>query len=200
MEVPMVLRKLALLPLVAALAFVTPACGDGHDHSHDGHDHDHDHAPKTAAEPLPAGLQLAAAPAGAVDVKALKPAAKEGDEVVIRGRIGTLTPFVEGYAAMTIVDPSLVPCNEMEMEDGCKTPWDYCCTAPEEITASSATIQVVGADGRPLRSDLSAAGYKPLSWVVVKGKVGARPDPKVLVVNATGIFVERSVERSVEKK
>lgn len=190
------LRKLALAPLFAALVLVVPACGGDHDHSHDGHDHDHDHDHGDAKTPaakdaLPAGLALTAAPEGAKDVKAVKAAAKEGDDVVIRGRIGTLTPFVEGYAAMTIVDPSLVPCNEMQMEDGCKTPWDYCCAPTEELTAGTATIQVAGADGRPLKHDLRLEGHKPLSWVVVKGKVAARPDPKVLVVNATGIFVEK---------
>ena len=148
-------------------------------------------APPAATGSLPAGLLLAASPGEAVDVGALKATAKEGDTVVVRGRIGGVPPFIAGIAAMTIADRKLVPCSEMSMEDGCKTPWDYCCAPQDELTANTATVQVVGADGRPLRADLTAAGLAPLSTVVVTGKVGPRPDPKVLVIDAVGIFVEK---------
>ena len=48
-----------------------------------------------------------------------------------------------------------------------------------------------GADGRPLRVDLKGAGgIAELKTVTVVGTVGPRPDPAVLVVRATGIFVE----------
>ena len=147
--------------------------------------------PPAATGALPAGLFLTVSPGEAVDVGALKATAKEGDEVVVRGRIGGVPPFIPGVAAMTIADRKLVPCSEMSMEDGCKTPWDYCCAPQDELTANTATVQVVGADGRPLRADLAAAGLAPLSTVLVKGKVGPRPDPKVLVIDAAGIWVER---------
>ncbi len=148
--------------------------------------------PPAAKEQLPAGLVVTASPGKATDVAAAKAAAKEGDEIVIRGRIGgSGDPFVEGIAAMTIVDPVLVPCNEMTMEDGCTQPWDYCCSSPDEMTKSTATIRVVGASGNPVLSDLRHAGLSPLSTVVVKGRVGPRPDPKVLVIDATAIFVEK---------
>jgi hypothetical protein len=146
-----------------------------------------------AADPLPAGLLVKTAPAGAKDVLAVKAVAKEGEKVVLRGRIGTLSPFVEGLAAMTLVDSSLTPCNEMTMEDGCPTPWDYCCTPPDALRAGSATVQVVGADGSPLRHDLRLEGLAPLWHVVVEGTVAPRPDAKVLVVSATSIHVEKEV-------
>jgi len=76
-------------------------------------------------------------------------------------------------------------------EDHCPTPWDYCCESPENLTANSATVEVVGADGRALRAALRGwNGLQPLKTVVVKGVVGPRPAPGVFVVRATGIFVE----------
>ena len=152
-----------------------------------------------AADPLPAGFMLSVAPAGARDVAAVKAGAKEGDVVVIRGRIGTAEPFVAGRAAMTIVDPVMVPCNEMAMEDGCPTPWDYCCADPAELRKSEATIQFADASGQPVRHDFRLDDLTPLSYVIVTGKVGPRPDPKVLIVNATGIFVEKKVVAAVAK-
>ena len=52
--------------------------------------------------------------------------------------------------------------------------------------------QVVGADGRPLKASLEGVGgIEGLKVILVKGVVGPRPDPNVLVINATGIFVEQ---------
>ncbi len=147
--------------------------------------------------PAPAGLMLTEAPPGARDVIAVKKDAKEGDEVVIRGRIGgaPTNVFTSGYAIMTIVDMSLVPCNE-KPGDGCKTPWDYCCDDKEDILAAKATIQLLGAGGKVLKQEFKGmAGMDHLSVVVVKGKVGKRDDPKNLIINATGIFVEKSADK-----
>src|SRR5262245_35599836 len=70
---------------------------------------------------------LAEEPAGARPVQELRQAAKDGDEVVIVGRIGgSKEPWIEGRAGFLIVDPSFTPCNEKAGED-CPTPWDYCC-------------------------------------------------------------------------
>ena len=150
-------------------------------------------AAPAAAEALPAGLLLDAAPEGAKSLEEVKKSAREGDSVVLRGRVGgALDPFVKGRAMMTVADAGLVPCSEMEMgEDGCITPWDYCCEAPESLKAKVATIEVDGADGRPLKADLrGAGGIAPLDTVVVVGKVGPRPDPAILVIHATGIYRE----------
>lgn len=148
--------------------------------------------PPVPVDPLPAGLILEASPGDAADVTSVKATARAGDVVIVRGRIGGgVEPFVAGLSAMTIADRKMVPCSEMKMEDGCKTPWDYCCAAADEKAKGLATIQVVGADGKTLRADLRTAGLAPLWTVVVKGKVGPRPDPKVLVIDAEGIFVEK---------
>jgi hypothetical protein len=143
-------------------------------------------------EALPAGLVLAAAPAGAKDVVAVRNAAKAGDEVVVRGRVGgSRTPVVDGRATFQLVDASLKACGEGTAMDECKTPWDYCCSEPKEIAAHSATVQVVGPDGRPLRAALSGVGgLKPLSEVTVKGTVAKAADSGSLVVNASGIYIK----------
>jgi hypothetical protein len=152
-------------------------------------------APPDAAGALPDAVRVAKAPAGtAVAVGTLKKSAKEGDEVVLRGIVGgAVDPFVGGRAVMTVADPTaIVHCAAMDMgKDGCKTPWDYCCTPREELLANTATVRVAGPDGKPLNAGLKGwKGIEPLKTVVVKGVVGPRPDPAVLVVDAKEIFVE----------
>jgi hypothetical protein len=146
--------------------------------------------PATAAvDALPSALALPDAPPGAKDVLAVKKDAKEGDAVVIRGRVGgSKSPFVDGRASFQLVDRSLKACGEGTAMDECKTPWDYCCSEAKEVAAHSATVQVVGADGRPLHAGLSGfAGLKPLSDVTVTGTVAKAGQTGTLVVNATGI-------------
>ncbi len=148
--------------------------------------------PSKPAASLPADLFLSAAPEGARGVaEAKKAAPNAGDEIVLRGRIGgSESPFVEGRSILTLAEESLEACGE-GADDGCTTPWDFCCSSPEEKLANTATVRVVGPDGKPLAAGLSGAGgMKPLSTLVVKGKV-SRTEAGNLVVDASGIFVER---------
>lgn len=148
---------------------------------------------KPATTPLAADFFLKEPPAGAKDVLVVKKEAKEGDEVLIRGRVGggKNDTFTQGRAMMYIMDPAIHSC-DMNPGDDCATPWDYCCETPEDIAANKATIQFVGPDDKVLKADLKGSnGIDHLSVVVVKGKVGKRDDPKVLVVNASGIYVEK---------
>lgn len=65
-------------------------------------------------------------PEGAMGVIQVREKAKDGDDVVIVGRIGgSENPWVQGQAAFTIVDPSLKSCLECGAHD-CPKPWDYC--------------------------------------------------------------------------
>ena len=149
-------------------------------------------AQASSADALPAGLVVSEAPAGAKDVVALKKEAKVGDEVVVRGRVGgSVSPFVEGRASFQLIDTSLKACGESNPADTCRTPWDFCCEEPKEVAAHSASVQVVGADGKPLRSALQGAGgLKPLSEVTVRGTVAKGSDTGTLIVNATAIHVK----------
>jgi hypothetical protein len=140
---------------------------------------------------LPAGLFLAAAPEKAQFVADVKKEAKTGEVVQVRGKIGgSVHPFVGGRAVFTIVGNGIPDCSEKD-DDHCKTPWDYCCETRKDIAAQSATIQVVDAAGKPIRLDLKGVqGLKELSDVTVVGKAVVA-DGKSLVVQATGLYINR---------
>lgn len=145
--------------------------------------------PTATASSMPSGLFLEKEPEGAKTVEEVKAAAKPGDKVVIRGRIGgSKNPFVEKRAVFTLMGAGLKACSD-DPEDKCKTPWDYCCDTAEAIAKHSATIQVVDAAGAPLRMGLKGAnGLKELTEVVIQGTVKEAKD-KVMIVNATAIYV-----------
>jgi hypothetical protein len=90
----------------------------------------------------------------------------------------------------TIVDPALKSCSDLE-GDGCKTPWDYCCEPPENLKAHTATVEVVGADGKPLQFNVKgASGLEPLATIAVTGKVIEKNDQGVFLVRADKISVQ----------
>lgn len=170
----------ALLALV--LAPVLAACGEKPGD-----------APMFSSAPaLPAGVVVTAEPAGAREVGDVKATAREGDEVVVRGRIGgDRDPIVPGSAQFTLADVGkLEVCDEGE-GDPCPTPWDACCATADSIAANTLTVRVPGPDGKPLAADVTRSGVRPLAIVVVKGRVGPRPDPKVLVIDASQVFVAK---------
>ena len=79
-----------------------------------------------ASEDAKAKYLLASEPAGAKGVIDVRKTAKDGEEVVVVGRIGgSKAPFT-GRAAFEIVDPSFVPCNEKDEPEDSETPWDFC--------------------------------------------------------------------------
>jgi hypothetical protein len=147
----------------------------------------------STAPKLPEGLVLTAAPAGAKDVGATKKEAKDGETVVIRGRVGGRESdvFTPGYASFYLGDMKLTPCNE-KPGDACKTPWDFCCDDSDVITANLVNVEARGADGKPLKIDLKGVqGIDLLSILVVKGKaVKKENDPNVTII-AEGIYVEK---------
>ena len=178
------LMGLALLGSVVALS----GCDDG-DGKTAGGGGGADQKGAAAKATIPAGLILDAEPAGAKNVVDVKGKVKAGDEVVVRGVVaGNSDPVAAGQAMLTVADPSLETCDKTE-DDACPTPWDACCASAEERVAKSISVQVVGADGRPVQGSLrGVGGIEPMSRVVVRGKV-AEVDEHVLVVNADGIYV-----------
>jgi hypothetical protein len=115
-----------------------------------------------------------------------------GDVIVVKGQImGAAEPFVEGRAAFILGDrEKLTPCNEMAEEDHCKTPWDACCDAKEDFRDGTATIQIVGPDGRPHKQGLEGVeGLKKLSKILVKGRVAEQSGTNNFVINASEIQV-----------
>jgi hypothetical protein len=143
----------------------------------------------TVTGPSPAGAKhlLAAEPAGAKPVIDVRKAAKDGDEVVVVGRIGgSAQPWIKGRAGFQIVDPSFKPCSE-KGDDGCKTPWDYCCDPKGELVKGMATVKVVDAGGQTLPTDAKdLLGLAELDTVVVRG-TAKRDEQGNLTVLAAGI-------------
>lgn len=147
-------------------------------------------APSTAVlSATPSAYVVESEPAGAVGVGSAREGAQDDEPVVVVGRIGGSTePFVDGMAAFTIVDPNLAYCAD---DEGCPTPWDYCCTPVEQITKNSATVKFVDASGAPLAEDArKLLGVKELSEVVVQGKAD-RDDAGNLVVLAEKVYVRK---------
>lgn len=127
---------------------------------------------------------LTSAPEGAISVTQAKATANEGDQVIIRGRIGgRMTPITADSPVFTIVDLGLEYCGQFA-EGGCPTPWDYCCESPGTITTNTATVQIVG----NATIDPLAGGLNPLDEIVLIGIVGPRPGSQVLTVKATGVY------------
>jgi hypothetical protein len=69
-------------------------------------------------------LLLGAAPGGAAGVLKVREDAKDGDEVVIAGRIGGNKKPIGAGLAFTLVDQSLKSCADNGEDTA--TPWDFC--------------------------------------------------------------------------
>ncbi len=116
-----------------------------------------------------------------------------GEPVTINGRVmGRLHPFVDGRAAFVIGDPELLtPCNE-KPDDNCPTPWDVCCDTAEAKREGTATIQIIGDDGRVLPASLHGVnGLVELSTVTITGHVAESSDGDTFIVNASSIHVHQ---------
>jgi hypothetical protein len=145
-------------------------------------------AAAATADVLPAGLFHEQEPAGAQDIVAVRAAPPANGEVVLRGVIaGRAEPFIEGRAMFLLADMSLTA--QHKQRHGA-APLSACCVAEGASPANTATIQVVGDDGRPLRVGLRGQnGLEPLAEVVVVGEVATPDSGDALVINARGIHV-----------
>lgn len=112
---------------------------------------------------LPDGVWSDAPLAGAIDVVAARARHSDGDTVVLRG---TLQEFGD-LATFRLVEDSLQDCTETG--DGCKTPWDYCCTAPEVLAAGTVNVEFLEG-GVPADWSLRGVhGLERLTEVTVAG-------------------------------
>lgn len=150
-------------------------------HENDGHDHSgHDHGSETAAAPSPelkSVVLTEGAPTQVIGVAQARDAAQPDQEVTIEGR---LKDFVSGKAAFTVVDGAIKSC--IEEGDGCTTPWDYCCVAPNKLAENTATVKIVDAEGKLLDGNLEGVNsIDNLSTVVVTGKIETDPTGNVAI-------------------
>ncbi len=125
-------------------------------------------------------------PEGAIAVGDARQSVENDQAITLVGLIGGSTePFVDGIAAFTIVDAKVPYCAP---EEGCATPWDYCCTQ-DQVADNIATVKVVDENGKPVGKDArELLGVKELSTVVVKGKA-TRDEQGNLSIAASEVFV-----------
>ena len=128
-------------------------------------------------------------PEGALPVGEARKSVKDDQAVTLVGIIGgSSEPFVDGLAAFTIVDPKVPYCSA---DEGCPTPWDYCCTQ-DQVKGNIATVKIVDDAGKPVAADArKMLNVKELSTVVVQGTAN-RDDQGNLTVAASKVFVRPS--------
>lgn len=160
------------------LGLVLTGCGQSHDSG--GH---------TAESSLGTQYLADSEPTGALPVGQARESAKDEQAVTLVGTIGgSEQPFVDGLAAFTIVDPKVPYCAP---DEGCPTPWDYCCTQ-DQVKTNIATVKVVDDAGKPVSTDArSLLNVKELATVVVQG-TAHRDDQGNLTVAASKVFVRPS--------
>ncbi|HMF15206.1 MAG TPA: hypothetical protein VKE94_22985 [Gemmataceae bacterium] len=126
---------------------------------------------------------LASEPAGAKGVLDVKEAAKDGDDILVEGRVGgSRKPFLEGLAGFTIVDPSLRSCSDRP-GDNCDAPWDYCCESPADLKRATALVKFVDENGKTLKKDArELLGVEALQTVVVRGKAKRDADGNLTIL------------------
>ena len=141
-----------------------------------------------APSPAAANFLVNEEPAGAIGVGEARTSSKGDGVIVVVGRIGgSEKPFIDGMAAFTIVDPKVAPCAP---EEGCPTPWDYCC-GQNDVKENIATIKLTDAAGKPLAQDARALlGVKELATVVVRGTAKRSEDGNLSVV-AKQVYVRK---------
>ena len=147
----------------------------------------------TSSDPsiVPASVFVSASSNDAQQLADVKESAKLGDRVTFEARVGgRVEPFVDGRAMFFVTDASLKDCAQLH-GDSCKTPWDYCCESKDNLLKHMATVQVVDANGRPMKVSLANThGLEPLRTVQVTGTVQSIDDVGNMVVNAEAIHVE----------
>ena len=134
---------------------------------------------------VPGTMWLSTAPEGAVSPHSLRETGTLG-EVVVVGRVGGgKSAFTENRAMFTLVDSELDPCPD---EEGCPTPWDYCCYDPRDIHHASVTVEV-HEGGRMMKVGVKDDhGLDHLKTVTVKGTL-TKDDSDNYILVASGIHV-----------
>jgi hypothetical protein len=145
-------------------------------------------SPVSASEADSARYLLKDEPAGAKAVRAARQECKDGETVVVVGRIGgDPKPWIEGRAGFWIVDASLKTCEENQ--ENCPTPWDYCHMGKDDLRQNMATVKIVDDQGRTVPVDARRLlGVKEMQTVVVKGQA-SRDEQGNLTVLGTGLYV-----------
>lgn len=170
------------LYLSLSLFTILAACGDKAGPTADTPNGTPGNTAKTGA----AALTLAADPGVATTVLQ----AKEGGpnkNVIVEGRVYDLT---KDWAIMKVMEVSMDYCGEVNKEDKCPTPWDYCCDNPDDIAKNSLLVMAVDGQGETLEVPVMP-GMRLVDKVKITGEL-TKDEHGNFVLLAKGIFrVER---------
>lgn len=133
---------------------------------------------------------IAEEPDDAIGVIAARESAKNGEPVVIVGRIGGATnPWIDGRAAFTLLDASMTAVANGTNSGTNEICMDDCCA--KERTACTTLVKVVDQNGRVLPADTRKLfGVAENDMVVVRG-VASKDENGNFVVLADGVHVRR---------
>jgi hypothetical protein len=136
-------------------------------------------------------ILLPTLPEGALTITEARKNPTPGTKVVLSGKImGNESPLVDSRAMLTLGDPTKLTSCDLNPDDPCETPWDVCCDDLDLRKASIATIQVLGANGKPFKTGLRGlGGLRELSSLVIVGEVAQGSNKDNFLVTATGIHV-----------
>lgn len=161
--------------LAAALLAAIMACGCGQS------------VPEAeSVGPVP-NVHLSQEPAGAVEILDARDEAKDGQPIVLVGRLGGgLKPWIDGRAAFLLVDTRILPtcADGAHCEEGCPD-------CSKEMLAASTMVKFLGTDGKVLPVDArKLVGAEEERTVVVRG-IASRDKTGNLSIAADGVFVRR---------
>ena len=163
-------NRYATLSLVTLLT-LTAACSD----TNNG-------PPPVPASAAAQALALASDPGAALAVAKAK-ADGPNENVTVEGRLYDIT---KGYAVMRIMDLGMDYCGEINKEEKCPTPWDFCCDTKDDIAAGSLLVEARDDAGKPIQTP-ALPNLRLLDKVKVTGKL-VKDDFGNLVLLASGMF------------
>ncbi|MBA3481780.1 MAG: hypothetical protein H0T51_08195 [Pirellulales bacterium] len=133
---------------------------------------------------------LADEPDEAVGVIEARESAEDGAPIVVVGRIGGATnPWVEGRAAFTLIDASMVMVASGEDDAEGELCLEDCCA--EDRAACTTLVKVLDDNGRVIAADSrQLLGLAEDDTVVIRGKANKDASGNFAVV-AEGVFVRR---------
>jgi hypothetical protein len=133
---------------------------------------------------------LADEPDGAVGVIEARESAKDGEPIVVVGRIGgAANPWIEGRAAFTLLDASMAMVAEGADNEEGEICLDDCCA--EERGKCTTLVKVVDGNGKLVAADSrQLLGVSADDTVVVSGTASKDASGNFTVL-AQGVFVRR---------
>lgn len=129
---------------------------------------------------------LASEPPGACDVMDFRDQAKDGQLVVVLGRVGGgVKPWIDGRAAFLLVDERVsASCDDDQCEEDCVQ-------CAQQLAEATTLVKFVDEQGKVLPVDARALlGVKEQQTVVIRG-VASRDKAGNVSIAADGIYVRR---------